>query len=1350
MATVLISAAVNIGIGLALNALFPLPDQEQEGPRLSELGFTSAAYGRFVNIPFGTDRIPGNIIDTPAPAIEEVVTDESTRVGKGGGQRVNSRTYTYFLTADVSFSINGATALIRVWADGKLIYDIGSTDQVVREGIDLLFYPGGATQEVDPEEEARRGVGQVPAYRHLTRVKLNRMPLADFGNRIPNFTAEVAFNSQAVVPFLGMDEPAGLDVPGSLAGSIDNYMLLDPARNIFYSLKNSATGLWAADATNMQFRTVIGGGAFTQPTVGVDGFAYTQIGSSNSVPVFKKDVDTGLTVGQAGNDSTSLGDTLINFGNFGTWHQLSVTTPSLGVHSLLLHMNPFTNTGVVLNADEMVAFKTLDTSEILSMDGFTIPDHDRGRFYSFVASGGVLQLTKIEFQFTSGVGGIADVKATVTELRQFTRGDPGDDFEDAADPMGWAVDRGTGHLILSNGVNMVLYDPEDDLILASRQDLGFESRNNYFNSGLMAFSNTTSVAGSIFVIDTHTLVTRALIDTDTIPWQGGDPVINDASTVWDERTQSLLLSRVDSGSLAVDPNRILRVALNRVSGLGVTLDTIVLALSTSYNDLEMAGLAALDVDVAPLAVDTVLGYTINRRSTIRSALEPLRKHFFFDGVQSDWIMKFVKRGGSSVLTIPQQDVGQLQRGEAAVTSPAVKEMRTQDIELPMRVSVRYRNRNADYSTDVEYDKRLRAPNPVVNSKSEQTIDIPIVSIPLDIKRTASKWLHTLWTERRRLNTVVPWTYLELDPTDVFDMVVFEETFRLRLLEQDVGAGFAMDLTGAVEDVKNLTSTLGAGSALGHVSSLVPSSLPMGLVFLDAPLLSMQDLSTVTSAAYVAVTAFADGWPGGSVYRGVDNASQVPVGLANVESATAKILVAPGTWPRDRNRFQESSEGGTITLTPLRRTDVWASAPSEVAVLNGANVVAVVTPGGVEVMQFQSIVVSPDNTVVLSRLLRGRLGTEIRSETAVPVGSSVVLLADEAGVRESGPIIRQDMALSDLNKILLYRGVTVGTLLENAVSRSFTYTGRDLKPYFVTAIVNVLNVDDSVTITWIRRTRGPGIGEWLDGTGTVPLNETIRSYDVEIERDSDNVVVFSQTVGTEQCDLTTSEASSILFPAGNLLTNGDAETGALTPWVQEVGSTWQIKTLPYLLLTTPDPSFPAGSSRVIADDLGGSSIEILRQEIDLSTVLVGFADVDAGLVTTDMKTSIGQPRTGITDRCACRTAIEFLDGVGSPISKFTDVDWHSPTANNWKRTQLATSVPPLTRKIQYELHVWRGSFTSARDENENLVLINATSTVGAFDNVVALITDPFVAHTVRVFQNSEQVGRGDPAMRPLTF
>jgi hypothetical protein len=1133
MAQLLIAAAVNIAVGLLINELFPPPDIEQEGPRLTELGFTSAAYGKMVNIVFGTDRIPGNIIDSTDPPIEEVVTKESQSAGgKGGGQQVNTTTYTYFLTCRIAWCIEGADELVRLWGDGKIIIDATGTGQLVKEGVLHTFYPGGIDQLQDPEEVTRRDAN-IPAYGHLTTSKLDRMPLADYGNRIPNFTAEISFNATVSTPFLQLDpEPAGFNPPGSLTGADATHMMFNPDRNEVYGLKGGSLGTWAADASTMDFKFAIGGGG--DGTITKEGFGYSN-GTGNTEPMLIHDIETGVQVQSYGRDNVSTGDHANGAGvepdyeGTGSWSALTVTIPGIGVREYVAHLADLTAqngsitgvTGGTVAAGSSDAFLHQissaddvhptfgDPGNQLSTYGEMIPDHDRGVFYYIGPEAPTATFYRmVEFKPTQaiGIGGIIDTGMEVRTVRTFTIGT---DINGTGTVKGWAVNRVTGDIMWTNGTEVMLYNPLTDTILArtSTGASSFDGTNNYYSGSIFAWMSSSQTGGTLWIFDTRTLEVIRSVPTNTIGWPttGGpnETVILTASQVWDDRVQAIYLSRVDLGSDAPVDARVLKVFVNRVGVLGVGLDTVVSALSTSYQRQKMAGLLAADIDVTTLAGDTVPGYSLTRQSTMKSALQPLRDRYLFDAHQSDWKIKFPKRGAASVLTIPEEDVGILKRGRSMTDEPAVREIRQDDLSLPMSLAVRYRNKDTDYQIDIERDKRHLFPNPTMRSKSERTLDIPIVETATNMKQLAQKTLLTLWNERVSYKTIVPWTYIKLDATDVFSMGVFNETHQLRMAENDLGQGWAIELTGVVEDTKSFSSTLAGGLHGGHVGTTVPSSLPTRLFPFDAPILSNLDiLLTPLSNAYMIVGAFEDGWPGATVMKSLDDVAYVATGTVNVEAAIAKVRTAPGAWNIVNgdapNRWQEVADGGTMVVTPLRRADVWATA-TELNVLSGANAVGVIraSDGQVEVLNFVNATLNDNNTVTLTRLLRGRLGTEDIADLGITAGDTCVLMSNELNVKDDGPILRQNLTLSELDTETFFKGVTVGTLIEDAPVISATYTGRDVKPYFVADIRGVSDGAGGLDISWARRARGPLAAEWLDGTGTVVLNEGIERYEVTL-------------------------------------------------------------------------------------------------------------------------------------------------------------------------------------------------------------------------------------------------------------
>lgn len=182
-ASTIASTAISIGIGLAQRALTPDQVVKQEGSRLSESQITTSAEGSPIVELRGRSRIGGQLF-WATTFKETVITSSQSQGGKGGPKAITESTeYVY----SVSFAIglcasDGGVSLGRIWADGKIL-DLSN--------ITYRFYDGSSDQLPDPKIEAVEGAGTVPANRGLSYIVFEDLPLADFGNRIPQITCEV-------------------------------------------------------------------------------------------------------------------------------------------------------------------------------------------------------------------------------------------------------------------------------------------------------------------------------------------------------------------------------------------------------------------------------------------------------------------------------------------------------------------------------------------------------------------------------------------------------------------------------------------------------------------------------------------------------------------------------------------------------------------------------------------------------------------------------------------------------------------------------------------------------------------------------------------------------------------------------------------------------------------------------------------------------------------------------------------------------------------------------------------------------------------------------------------------------
>jgi hypothetical protein len=192
---------------LAGQALFPTKLPQLIGPRLHDSVQTMARIGQHIDEVHGTDVIAGNII-WMGP-IREVATTEE--VGGKGGPEQGQTTYTYYQSIAVGLCRGPMGGILRIWENGKLVYDIrarqsheserglpgfpswlGRLAWMIDRQNDMVVYNGGPSQEPDPTIEADRGVGNVPAFRGLMYVVYpDRELKRENGYRHPNFKFEV-------------------------------------------------------------------------------------------------------------------------------------------------------------------------------------------------------------------------------------------------------------------------------------------------------------------------------------------------------------------------------------------------------------------------------------------------------------------------------------------------------------------------------------------------------------------------------------------------------------------------------------------------------------------------------------------------------------------------------------------------------------------------------------------------------------------------------------------------------------------------------------------------------------------------------------------------------------------------------------------------------------------------------------------------------------------------------------------------------------------------------------------------------------------------------------------------------
>jgi hypothetical protein len=1065
--------------GLVGQALFGPRLPDQEGPRLTDLSVTSSAYGAPIPICYGTMRMGGNMIWSTGL----IETSSTERVGgKGGarGQKVTS--YSYRASFAIGFGEGPADQVLRIWADGKLIFDrtggITTGQTIARPGFRMRFYPGDETQLPDPAIVAREGAGNVPAHRGLCYIVFEDFELADFGNRIPQITAEITYRAVASFPVQRLQF-----IAGPVTTIVRAELAVDWERGRGFLVGSGGLRRFAL-RTMSEDRNVatadifaIDPGSFGASDIfcGSDGFIYCTVGTGNSRPIVRIDPDAMREVARFGVNSSGLSNGSTNF-----TITIRYATIRIGDRTYLLTANGTGPTHLgLLQAEEMRYFwhENATGQSIASLTGGS---EREGWVLSGSANLGRLHRIRI----------VDEVFVTVTReiVLEFTPADidpAATSFAGtfstlgAGDFGGLNFDPSDGGLVFWCGVNganfsgrqyVVKWRPRLGLVWRTQVAIwpsAFANRGPVSSARLTgrSFAITRDLSNGRWRILQLDLQTGAIL-LDADGWLNGASALGGAQ-VYDGVSDSII---------AYDPRGgFSRLWIGRFGADGTALSGIVADLCAR------GGLALPDIDVSELTA-SLPGYVVGRQSTIRAALEPLAQAFFFDGVESDERLAFRNRGRAPALSINPRHLIRLD----ASSGEAWRERRIQEVELPARVNILYMDNATDYAQGTQTAKRVERPGATMASRNQLSLELPMALAAAQAKSIAARRLYTAWIERSTYEARLPGDYLRLEPTDVIAITLPSGASLIARLERvDLGADLSIAIQARSQEAAEYAPALAADGGIGRPVQSVDFETQTQLFLPDIPLLRDVDApSGLASRRYILMSGFGAGeWPGGAAYRSVDSVGWELVassGNAAAWGVLQSVLPVPAA-------VFATDEDSVLALSMAVGAGRLESVTQE-AMLNGANAALLLRADGTpELVQFREVEPVAGGGFVLRGLLRGRRGTDVFAATPHPVGTRFILL-------EPATLEATLFALGEIGLLRQWRAVGRGGDFDLAPTVGSIALGRDLMPYAPVHLKARL-VSTGVEISWARRTRIGG--DLRDGTGTVPLSEASEAYALDI-------------------------------------------------------------------------------------------------------------------------------------------------------------------------------------------------------------------------------------------------------------
>ncbi|MEM6415014.1 MAG: glycoside hydrolase/phage tail family protein [Pseudomonadota bacterium] len=176
------SAATSYAAGAITNAIFGPRKRATEGPRIDSFSLQASTEGAGMPRVYGRARVAGQLIWASRFKETKTTTIENSG-GKGsGGSSVETEIteYAYSASFAVGLCQGKIDRVTRAWADGKP-FDLSKVQKRIYRG----------TETQTPDDLLVAVEGSVPAFRGLAYIVFEDLPLAAFGNRIPQLSFEV-------------------------------------------------------------------------------------------------------------------------------------------------------------------------------------------------------------------------------------------------------------------------------------------------------------------------------------------------------------------------------------------------------------------------------------------------------------------------------------------------------------------------------------------------------------------------------------------------------------------------------------------------------------------------------------------------------------------------------------------------------------------------------------------------------------------------------------------------------------------------------------------------------------------------------------------------------------------------------------------------------------------------------------------------------------------------------------------------------------------------------------------------------------------------------------------------------
>lgn len=1116
-----------VGTGAGNPGVVPADDpRDQPEQTITDQGisFTSSAYGKFLPIVFGSDKLTGNVFWASPIRTETYGSNETYRTVD-------------FALGICEGEING---VMRGWVGNKLILDFtmntdGSGNVVPNADgyvagavVDLTdeksplrslsaetrqtrvsVFAGSETQVPEGIMAETEGYENTPAYRGTAYILFENWIIAD--TQVPDISVEVSSNTDTLYPRLTATVPA----PKTRFNTISTTVLavdLSYGRVYVRGVENQGTGtipnsngvivydynrLSVVDEFDVKTTLAPAGSDsneyFLAPLSSklFHNRANANAGYNHVINPFAHTIDS--TIGPGGSLSTHS----LTYG-FAPLGGGTVVFPSIDTNGMLADIICGVGT-----ANASVGFAAISDTGQLAM---------RATFNNVLTKSSYhakpIRVTNVGTSFIDGAEAqgthVVVFGESVSETTAFkvTRFSVDSAAVGATITTPVMTEMGTisvdefGGVGFAHSISDVLYNAPDNtfiLIVTAGGGRGpYMAKWSPF-TGQIVWRTTVSylataptknvnanltnqeyswISGTkIYAIDLKTGAVRTVVDniaTQSLPAMAGN------AQYYNPDENSLLYVSTDGGQLLV------KVFTSRITRATVDLKDIVLAL------LKRVGMLDTDILATDLNAITLNGYTINTRKTLRAIFSELAQVFLYDVIESNGRIAYKTRGEASIETIPHQDLSM------ASEDGWLDARDSTDIAKLRKINLTYRDIDREYRDNVQSLILPKSDTASFDSDAAIDVSVPIVLTANDAKALAEIILYAKLTYGTTYGGTLPQAYLTYDPGDVVTVELNEDgsnTAIVRLRNVKISPKREVVFEAVEEDPDIYNDAIDLFSNVGRYEK---SGFPAPEARVDPVVLTLpyrdEDEMLAYPTSFMMFVAFLNVNPNAEIKREPS---------IKIDNASPFLLQGPFAFPTWGYVTQALSNSvplystDTTSVMRVRMVNTSGAALASASfddILNSDKVNLAIV--GKELIQFADVTSLGDSFYEFTVIHRAKLGSDVYARAHVK-GERFILLSDNTGEMDTTGIKVVPIAAQANQKFAVQ--VMMRSKNPYALNAIQTFTGLNLSPWTV-ANLSANYVADEAVVSWNHRNRYGG--EWPDdGSEILPVVEATTSFDI---------------------------------------------------------------------------------------------------------------------------------------------------------------------------------------------------------------------------------------------------------------